>query len=114
MFQGFIGLVQGSNRPYGTIKYGIYTIKYRTIRYRTVPYRTVEFEIGKTPPEGVLFPRTNSSQKLRATYFAPYYTVQLNTRIIYFRVEGTLALGEDLNSLKKHELQIVVRLITGR
>jgi len=69
MFQGFIGLVYGSKRPYGKIKYGIYiglytsadpmsftcpllkefflsfygiyTINYRTIQYGTVWHGTV-------------------------------------------------------------------------
>ena len=94
MFQEFVGLVQGSNRPYGTIKYGIYTIKYRA--YGTVPYCRVLH-----PPEGVLFPRTNSGQKLRATYFAAYCAVQLNTRIILFRVEGIVALGHCSHKNKK-------------
>ena len=59
-----------------------------------VPYANVEFEIGKTPPEEVLFLRTNLGQNLRATYFATYGAVQLNKRVIYFRVEGTVALGQ--------------------
>ena len=54
MFHGFIGMVQGSNPPYGVIKYGTYTIvKYCTVRYiiepcSTVRCRGVESEIGNT------------------------------------------------------------------
>jgi len=44
MFQGFIGLVQGLNQPYGTIKYyGIYAIKYGTVQYGIVRYGTVPY-----------------------------------------------------------------------